>query len=1412
MRWFPVMVALGLGLGSGRAQVEISEFMASNTKGLKDDFGRYEDWIEIHNYSATTLNLGNWILKNGGTGEWRFPDTNMTAGSYLVVFASNRNRQVAGLPLHTNFRLSRDGEYLALLRPDRTVATEFQPAYPAQLPDVSFGVSGRSTGQVVVGPGSSGRVRVPREATTADWVRPEFDDGAWGVATNGIGFEEKPGVGAGTIATDILADDPAGYWRLDETGGTVKNSARNAGAPEGKLLGGVTPGVAGPRPGAFAGFEPENRAVRCNGVDGRIEVAYAPELNPDGFFTVEAWAKPARSGGGTAWLFSSLDLGAGRSGYALAQDYSAKKQWEFRLGDSGGYIAMAYGGVVDTNRWQYLAGVYDGATARLYVDGALVATAALTRAFAPNRAQKTVIGCRIDTANPYYFAGDVDEVSVCARALSAGEIATRFARAVKGVGPVDLFQYAGLIQTDLRQDMWGVNSSVFLRLPFVLANVEAIDGLTLRMKYEDGFVAWLDGVYAAGAGVASGSSGWNAVAAAPREPAAAREYETFDLRGQLGTLREGTNVLALQGLNLTATDPSFLLVAELETSRSAQRQLRYFLQPTPGGANGTSPKDQGPILGEVGHSPERPGMNDRITVTCRVAQAWAPVANVTLNWRVMFDPLAQTPMFDDGRHGDGAAGDGIYGATIPSGSDTNGAYAAGQMVRWYVTAVDSLARASRWPLFPDPAGSAEYLGTVAQPDYVTSPLPVFQFFAPPTVLHPGPSTPQSGADSEQGGRVALYYDGEFYDNIYMEVRGNTSAGLNKKAHRLEFNREHPFRHPGPGGRVLKTSLLAEMLDPAYLRQHLCFWLLDLMGVGAPFDYPVRAQLNGAFYQLAFHSDVLGSEQLERLGYDPEGALYKCVGRVDTQFSSTGGFQKLLPTTNLNSRADYLQLAQGISETLPPAARRTNVFDLLDVPQVINYLAGARFCAENDDVWANMCLYRDTSGDGLWRIVPYDMNASWGQLYGGSSPLQATNDNGKSHPFYGGSQVQEGGGAAWNRIYDVIIALPETRDMLRRRERTLLDRWVFPPGLARTNYLIESHILQMSNLISAEAALDRQKWGTSPWAGGQSFAKGITDLLNQFVGPRRSHWYVTHSITNTAKPLGLGSAFNAGIPLSQPEDAVISFASWETNPGSDRDGEYFCLTNANNYAVDMSGWKVDGGIRHTFRPGTVITAGGVLYLSPNVAVFRARTRAPHGGMGLLVQGNYSGHISPQGEIENLFDPAGRLVSSATVYAQGPPRVEAPRGTLRVTAGGDARIWVSASGAPPLSYQWQFNGIPVAGATSNVFAITHVQPVHAGGYAAVVTNAFGSVTSAVSQLTVEVPAPTLAGVTWDGSSMRVSVTSWRGLSYVLESKDDLNEPVWTALAVRVEGTGGPLVLEAAAGTAPRRFYRVRAASSP
>src|SRR5947208_1613990 len=90
------------------ADVVISEFMAKNTKTLADNFGQYSDWIELHNRGDAPIDLGAWYLTDSTKtlADWKFPSpTTLAPGSYLVVYASGRNLDVAGQPLHTNFSL-----------------------------------------------------------------------------------------------------------------------------------------------------------------------------------------------------------------------------------------------------------------------------------------------------------------------------------------------------------------------------------------------------------------------------------------------------------------------------------------------------------------------------------------------------------------------------------------------------------------------------------------------------------------------------------------------------------------------------------------------------------------------------------------------------------------------------------------------------------------------------------------------------------------------------------------------------------------------------------------------------------------------------------------------------------------------------------------------------------------------------------------------------------------------------------------------------------------------------------------------------------------------------------------------------------------------------------------------------------
>ncbi len=92
---------------------------------------------------------------------------------------------------------------------------------------------------------------------------------------------------------------------------------------------------------------------------------------------------------------------------------------------------------------------------------------------------------------------------------------------------------------------------------------------------------------------------------------------------------------------------------------------------------------------------------------------------------------------------------------------------------------------------------------------------------------------------------------------------------------------------------------------------------------------------------------------------------------------------------------------------------------------------------------------------------------------------------------------------------------------------------------------------------------------------------------------------------------------------------------------------------------------------------------------------------------------------------------------------PPAIEADPGDQTVFVGETASFTVFASGTAPLFYRWYFNtNTPLAAATNSTLTIPNAQTSDAGGYSAVVSNAYGSVTSAVAQLTVSLPvAPTI-----------------------------------------------------------------------
>lgn len=145
----PFLLALALGGAAAVAQPVLNELMASNTTTLADQDGAYSDWLEIRNPGTAAADLTGWYLTDSKENKkrWQFPAITIPAGGHLVVFASGKDRRNPAAPLHTNFNLDADGEYVALIRADgTTVASEV--TYPAQEINVAYGIPGAAADTV----------------------------------------------------------------------------------------------------------------------------------------------------------------------------------------------------------------------------------------------------------------------------------------------------------------------------------------------------------------------------------------------------------------------------------------------------------------------------------------------------------------------------------------------------------------------------------------------------------------------------------------------------------------------------------------------------------------------------------------------------------------------------------------------------------------------------------------------------------------------------------------------------------------------------------------------------------------------------------------------------------------------------------------------------------------------------------------------------------------------------------------------------------------------------------------------------------------------------------------------------------------------------------------------------------------
>jgi len=132
-----------------------------------------------------------------------------------------------------------------------------------------------------------------------------------------------------------------------------------------------------------------------------------------------------------------------------------------------------------------------------------------------------------------------------------------------GVGFERTSGYQDFFTFDLLDQMYAKNATCYIRIPFTIDT--EYSSLTLGVRYDDGFVAYLNGVEVARRNF-DGTPNWDSRAGSSHSDSAAVMLEDIDISFYLDALQQGENLLAIHGMNSSTTSSDFLISAELTAS------------------------------------------------------------------------------------------------------------------------------------------------------------------------------------------------------------------------------------------------------------------------------------------------------------------------------------------------------------------------------------------------------------------------------------------------------------------------------------------------------------------------------------------------------------------------------------------------------------------------------------------------------------------------------------------------------------------------------------------------------------------------------------------------------------------------------------------------------------------------------
>ena len=876
--------------------------------------------------------------------------------------------------------------------------------------------------------------------------------------------------------------------------------------------------------------------------------------------------------------------------------------------------------------------------------------------------------------------------------------------------------------------MRGITTTCFIRYQFNYTPGALINATRLKLKFDDGYVAYLNGTQVASSSAPSiASLTWNSAATTDRPDSLAPLTSSVTLAGGGSLLVSGTNLLAFHLLNKAATEmttatpavnvTNVLMRAQLEIDTITGTSLGYLSSATKGAVNSAIKTAVGPAISKTTDKPTQPtgGVGSApLVITTTIGTTLRPLAAsapVTLRWRRMYENETSVTMVDNGTNGDVTANDKIYTASVPTTT-----LLPGEMIRWRIVAKDNGASpsysydppypgfsATSQPSNPTPDATTEaeqYFGTMTLPTNMvgSTTLPVLHWFL----------TGTDNTVNDIGTRCSFFWQPlavdhppvgyvppkpRFYDNVLVNIHGQSTQGFPKKSHDMSFGKDNRFLWKDGTPETSGVNLLSNYADRSKVRNDTAWWVWGKSGhLASHYASLVRVQQNGVFKGLYDMVENANSSWLQRQGLDEAGALYKMYNSLD----SVSGAEKKNPDDT--DTTDLAALINGISQSVALTDRMKYLYDNVNVPGLVNFLAVHSIILNTDVGHKNYYVYRDTHGTQEWTMLPWDQDLSLGHTFSGNQGY-----------FDDDIHSQAGLQIGYNQLIQLAFITPELNNMFVRRLRSLADQFYGSP--TETNGPMIQHINAIiaqidpvqNNTASGtdDADLEARAFGfwVDGYAGGQfaytdinmadntarvqaaritnynpippnpggTFSDG-TPTTFPFVTGRRDYFY---SVPPPVSPNSYGGQSLPGSQVTTPPLIIEQFTVTPTT-GVYQNQEYFVIRNPNAYAVDLSGWKIGGDLNLTFQGGTIIPALGTgttqatnasyvnqLVVANSPAGFRTRTTSPKGSEYRLVSGPYDHQLSARGGSITLnrpndpFDPTAGYTQVQAVSYTGTP---------------------------------------------------------------------------------------------------------------------------------------------------------------